>query len=407
MDSPSSVLRPKRLVLWGIAVIGAFALTLASPGTFSPAPAAAQPGALRVSAGGPYAGAVGQPVFFHAEIELGGVPPGPVEVSWDFGDGAVGSGQSAEHVYTTAGNFSVTVSVVSAGRTASDSTNAQIVGGGQGPRPGQLTVDAGGPYSGSVGQPVFFSADVGLGGRPPGTVVEVRWQFGDGAIGSGENVSHTYTAPGTFNVSVTASVGPGQTATDSTSVAISGAPPPPVLVVNPGGPYSGSVGQFITFSGSAAPIPAGTRVSFFWTFGDGFNTSGQVVGHTYNAAGTYTVTLTVTTGAGQSGSATTTATIIGAAPPPPPTTQPVPLLTGCTNVALTWPVGTPLSTVTAAVTPTTAVLSIFTLDTSTGQFRGFSPTAPAFANNFIQVETNLQAVFICTTGPATLNRPVP
>jgi len=405
MDSPSSVFRPKRLVLWGIAVIGAFALALASPGTFSPNPAAAQPGALSVSAGGPYAGTVGQPVFFHAEIELGGVPPGPVQVTWEFGDGAVGSGQSAEHVYTMAGAYSVSVSVVSAGRTASDSTTAQIVGGG-GPMPGQLTVDAGGPYSGTIGNPVFFSADVGLGGRPPGTVVEVQWQFGDGATGSGENVSHTYTAPGTYSVSVTASVGPGQTATDSTAATISGAPPPPVLTVNAGGPYSGMVGQFLTFSGSAGPVPLDTSVTYFWTFGDGRNATGQTVGHTYNAPGTYTVTLTVNTGAGQSGSATTTATI-SSAPPPPPTTEPVPLPAGCTNVALTWPVGTPLSTVTAAVSPTTAVLSIFTLDTSTGQFRGFSPTAPPFANNFIQVETNLQAVFICTTGPATLNRPAP
>jgi PKD repeat protein len=406
MDPLSSVSRSSRLVLMGIALFSAVALALVSPGTFLPSPAAAQPGALRVFASGPsYAGVVGQPVFFHAEIELGGVPPGPVQVQWAFGDGQVGSGQSVEHTYSAAGTYTVTVTVNSAGRTASDTTSAQISGGGT--MPGQLTVYAGGPYSGTVGVPVFMSADIGLGGRPPGPV-QVQWAFGDGAAGSGENVSHTYTAPGTYNVTVTASVGVGQTATDSTTVTIIDAPPPPVLTVNPGGPSSGTVGQFLTFSGSASPIPADTSATYFWTFGDGFNTSGQVVGHTYSAAGTYTVTLTVTTGAGQSGSATTTATITGAAPPPPPpplATEPVRLVTGCNNVALTWQVGTPLMTVVNAVAPPGVVQSIFTLDAAAGRFRGYSPTAPAFANDFTMVEMSLQAAYICTTAPATLNRP--
>jgi len=58
-----------------------------------------------------------------------------------------------------------------------------------------------------------------------------------------------------------------------------------------------------------------------WTFGDG-GTAGNVVSpsHTYTAAGSYNVTLTVTDGGGLSNSITKQVTVT--APPPPPTDQP-------------------------------------------------------------------------------------
>jgi hypothetical protein len=93
--------------------------------------------------------------------------------------------------------------------------------------------------------------------------------------------------------------------------------------------------------------------------------------------------------------------------PPTQPTQPIRLLSGCNNEALTWPVGTALSTVAAAVSPPTALMSVFKLDTATGRFRAYSPTAPAFANDYNTVETALEAVFLCVSAAATLNRPAP
>jgi hypothetical protein len=86
-------------------------------------------------------------------------------------------------------------------------------------------------------------------------------------------------------------------------------------------------------------------------------------------------------------------------------TEAVALPTGCSNQALTWPVGTPLTTVAAAVTPPGNLLSIFKLDPIQQRFRGYSPTAPAFANDYTMVETRLEAVFFCVSAPSTLNRP--
>jgi hypothetical protein len=87
-------------------------------------------------------------------------------------------------------------------------------------------------------------------------------------------------------------------------------------------------------------------------------------------------------------------------------TEAIPLTTGCTNVALTWPVGTAVSTVAAGVTPTGVLESIFRLDAATGRFLGYSPNAPSFANDYNMVTGSLEAVFICVRSPGTLNRPV-
>jgi nucleoid-associated protein YgaU len=60
------------------------------------------------------------------------------------------------------------------------------------------------------------------------------------------------------------------------------------------GPTSGLVGQSLSFSGADSSDPDGRIVSYVWNFGDGATGSGVNVTHSYKAAGTYKVTLTVT-----------------------------------------------------------------------------------------------------------------
>ena len=61
--------------------------------------------------------------------------------------------------------------------------------------------DPNGPYSGTVGVPVIFygsnSSDC------DGTIVSYHWDFGDGAAGSGVSPAHTYSANGTYTVTLT------------------------------------------------------------------------------------------------------------------------------------------------------------------------------------------------------------
>lgn len=63
-------------------------------------------------------------------------------------------------------------------------------------------------------------------------------------------------------------------------------------------PFSG---QLVTFDGSSSSEPDGTIESYEWDFGDGGQATGVEPSHSYVRAGDYTITLTVTNAAGQTG----------------------------------------------------------------------------------------------------------
>jgi hypothetical protein len=123
---------------------------------------------------------------------------------------------------------------------------------------------------------------------------------------------------------------------------------------------------------------------------------------TYTAAGTYMVTVQALGQFGTVGSvtATTTATVTGSTTVP---TTSVALVAGCNNVAATWQDGTAPSTVLAAVAPAGLVTAIWRAQPGTQQFLGYAPGAAAVSD--LQVINRFDALFICTTGPATLARP--
>lgn len=74
--------------------------------------------------------------------------------------------------------------------------------------------------------------------------------------------------------------------------------------------YAGS-GLMAVFDGADSTSPTSFITSYTWDFGDNQTGTGSVVAHTYEEAGTYTVTLTVRDAAGQTGSATVSITVGG------------------------------------------------------------------------------------------------
>ncbi len=118
---------------------------------------------------------------------------------WDFGDGSMGSGAAVSHVYSGVGVYTAVV-------TASNSLNMMtattvvvvvdeaIVG---------LVVSSNSPVL--LGEAAMLTATVSAG-----TNVSYAWDFGDGSMGSGAVVSHTYGMTGSFMVTVTATNSVGE-----------------------------------------------------------------------------------------------------------------------------------------------------------------------------------------------------
>lgn len=76
----------------------------------------------------------------------------------------------------------------------------------------------------------------------------------------------------------------------------------------PGGPYASVIGRTLVLTAVASNAEI---TSYRWDFGDGSFADGREVAKTYFTPGVYTVSLTVTTAAGQTSTATTTARIVG------------------------------------------------------------------------------------------------
>jgi PKD repeat protein len=75
-------------------------------------------------------------------------------------------------------------------------------------------------------------------------------------------------------------------------------------------------GLTCTFDGSGSWDPDGTITGYAWSFGDGMDGSGATATHTYAAADSYPVILTVTDDSALQGSRTLSATVSAAAVPP-------------------------------------------------------------------------------------------
>ena len=125
-----------------------------------------------------------------------------------------------------------------------------------------------------------------------GTGVEYLWDFGDGLTGTGPIVTHTYGRKGTFPVYLTA-VGPGGPLQAHTEVQVQSKAPLAWFTVTPA--MGAVVRSPVTFDGSPSSDPDGTVVDYVWDFGDGTgaSSSNPTLTHTYERAGSYTVTLVV------------------------------------------------------------------------------------------------------------------
>jgi PKD repeat protein len=121
-----------------------------------------------------------------------------VSYHWSFGDGGTATGRIADHVYRNPNNYLVTLTVTDATGATRQRSKDVSVAPGEVPK-AEFTFS---PTEPQPNQTVFFSGaqSTPADGR---SIISYRWDFGDGATGSGISVSHKYTREGTFNVNLT------------------------------------------------------------------------------------------------------------------------------------------------------------------------------------------------------------
>ncbi|MFT5461990.1 MAG: PKD repeat protein [Planctomycetota bacterium] len=163
-----------------------------------------------------------------------------------------------------------------------------------------------------------FSSDVTQGLTPldvqftdatTGSVTAWAWDFGDGNTSTAQSPSHSYTLAGTFTVGLT-STGPGGSDGETKVDYILTVDTPPTADFT-SDVTSGVAPLDVQFTDASV----GHVSSWAWDFGDALASTVQAPLHTFTAAGTYTVALTVA-GAGGMDTVTKVGFIIVSEPAP-------------------------------------------------------------------------------------------
>lgn len=226
--------------------------------------------------------------------------PGAASWLWNFGDGTTSALQSPSHTYTTAGTYTVSLTVqLSSGCTQYyPSFRVFKIKGAQ----AAFTLSA---------PEICASTSINFAGTSTGTILSSYWEFGDGSTSTQQNPSHIYTIPGFYSVKYIATTTDGCSSSiiksnclhasscspgggnNTTGGGIGGTGGSGTSSSQPGVSLTGCIPFAVNFNNTLA-----STVSWLWNFGDGSTSTVQHPLHTYTALGNYTVTLTAQTSSG-------------------------------------------------------------------------------------------------------------
>jgi len=213
--------------------------------------------------------------------------------SWDFGDGTTSTVASPSHSYAAGGTYNITLTVTD----NQQATNSVVH---------SVTVS----QANQSPTAAFTSSCTNLtctftngSSDPDGSIASNSWNFGDGTTSTVASPSHSYTAAGSYNVTLTVTDNQGATNSVVHSVTVSQANQSPTAAFT-----SSCTNLSCSFTNTSSD-PDGSIASNSWNFGDGTTSTVASPSHSYAAGGTYTVTLTVTDNQNATGSVSHSVTV--------------------------------------------------------------------------------------------------
>lgn len=202
---------------------------------------------------------------------------------WDFGNGIINTNPTVSTSFATSGTHTVSLTTTNAnGCRATNIVNVII---------SPLPVAGFIPSDACANSSTVFTNTSTISS---GTISGYFWDFGDGfGISTSVNPSYSYLQPGTYTVTMIATSNEGCSDTITHIVTIFPLPVPNFLHISAAG-----CGPLVVNFTDSSYIAQGSVIAWFWDFGDGKSSTLENPSHTYEASGTYNVTLTVTSNNG-------------------------------------------------------------------------------------------------------------
>ncbi|WP_292381693.1 PKD domain-containing protein [Methanosarcina sp. UBA289] len=204
----------------------------------------------------------------------------PTSWNWTFGDGSYSTEKNPVHIYKKSGKYSVTLILNETGNSSTVTKSSYIIASNGYEAP--VAAFSASSASGKTPHTVTFTD------QSTGSPTSWKWNFGDGAYSTGKNPVHTYSKPGLYSVTLTASNEDGSNRlTKSSYIIVSSILNAPATNFS-ASPTSGKVPLAVGFTDQST----GSPTSWKWNFGDGSNSTDKNPVHIYNKSGLYSVTLT-------------------------------------------------------------------------------------------------------------------
>jgi len=245
---------------------------------------------------------------------------------WTLGDGHSATGKSVSHTYNVSGRYTVILAVTdSEGHTAT-ATARIVVGMPTESVPGATNCSPEArfvvtPLAGEA--PLSVVLDATASADTDGTISYFQWAFGDGSTAAGPIVTHMYSIPGSYTVTLEVTDNSGSISRASRTIQCTEPTSPAVEAPNASpeahftaAPASGRAPLTVQFDASTSADEDGEIVFWYWEFGDGGTGRGARPLHTYEHSGAFQVTLNVSDDYGSDALSVMTIMVSEAGTPP-------------------------------------------------------------------------------------------
>jgi gliding motility-associated-like protein len=207
---------------------------------------------------------------------------GSMTYQWDMGDGATYATADVVHLFQGVGTYTVTLIVNDT--SSCNLADTAIV---------QVTVLPSEPIDAAFVADQVFDCDellLATTNQSTGTNAAYLWQLSDGTSYTTVDITHVFSGPGTYTVTLTMTDTLGCSPSETVSIDVQIDPLEPVAAAF----TAEQVGDCTTLTLTTGNLSTGDSLAFTWDMGDGTVISGPEASHQYTLPGVYIVTLNVT-----------------------------------------------------------------------------------------------------------------
>ncbi|AYN68439.1 PKD domain-containing protein [Euzebyella marina] len=233
---------------------------------------------------------------------------------WDFDDNSTSSSENPRHTFTEPGEYEVKLTVTDNSGLKNTSSLTVVVNAPSNEKP--VAKISANTTKGEAPLEVRFSSS---NSTDDDEIDSYEWDFGDGSTSSSENLRHTFSESGNYEVELTVTDKKGLTNTSSLTIVVEEPSNQKPVAVVKANTKNGTAPLTVQFSGSSSSDDKRVT-SYQWDFGSHGTSQEDNPEMTFEQSGTYVVTLMVSDEQGLTDTDNITITVEPEAEPETPST---------------------------------------------------------------------------------------